>query len=421
MEIMALTGGVPGVDCGGFCEFCYFKSVDRNSSPVLGCKNCGPEKMGCSYCEGIVQLPKMKFKSLNDVIMGLRHEMLLMELAGLMDNDVTVNIGSWADILFYPYLNHLISILKNQDFKVHLGYTSGKGIKNIGEAQNLLNTGIDEVSFSVLSTDPNMRNRWMNDKTPEASISSLKLFCENIDVNASIVVIPGIITENELIKTCTDLEDWGVKSLVLSRFANLPKQGLILNKKPIISGIEPDPFEKFCELVETMNKEFNFTIYGSPAYHPDKSIPYVLSEPKNQKYLKTLNKVQTDATIVTSSLSAGYIEKIFNSIDDNNHVNVVSVDKEIADLITMEDLESLDLNQMKDRVVLPGGTLVHDKQAQKCFQRDGKVRTVLRGPMLLFSPCPDWDMDEEKLIEFECGSFNTLINTINSQQFFKID
>jgi len=414
MEIMALTGGVPGVDCGGFCEFCYFKSVYRNSSPVLGCKNCAPEKLGCSYCEGIVQLPKMKFKSLNDVIMELRHNMLLMELAGLLDNDVTVNIGSWADILFYPYLNHLISILKNQDFKVHLGYTSGKGIKNIGEAKNLLNTGIDEVSFSVLSTDPTMRNRWMGDRTPEASISSLKLFCQNIDVNASIVVIPGIITENELIKTCTDLEDWGIKSLVLSRFANLPNQGLILNKKPIINGIEPDPFEKFCDLVETMNKEFNFTVYGSPAYHPDKSIPYVLSEPKNQKYLKKLNTVQADATIITSSLSAGYIKKIFNSIDDNDHVNVVSVEKEIADLITMEDLESLDLNQLKDRVLLPGGALVHDKQAQKCFQKDGKVRTVLRGPMLLFSPCPDWDMDDEKLVEFECGSFNTLINTINS-------
>jgi len=411
---MALTGGIPGVDCGGFCEFCYFKSVYRNSSPVVGCKNCGPEELGCSYCQGIVQLPKMKFKSLNDVIMGLRQEMLLMELAGQLDDDIKVNIGSWADILFYPHLNRLISILKNQEFKVHLGYTSGKGIKNEEDTHNLLSTGIDEMSFSVLSTDPAMRRRWMGDRTPEASISSLKLFCENIDVNASIVVIPGIITEEELIKTCTDLEDWGVKSLVLSRFANLPSQGLILNKKPIIDGVTPDPFEKFCDLVEIMNHEFNFTVYGSPAYHPDKSIPYVLSRPKNHKYLEMLNPIHKDATIVTSSLSAGYIEKIFESVDEDHHINVVSVDKEIADLITIEDIESLDLNQLKDRVVLPGGALVHDKKAEKYFQKDGTFRTVLRGPMLLFSPCPDWEMEEDKLIEFECDSFNSLINTINS-------
>ncbi|MTK64181.1 MAG: methanogenesis marker radical SAM protein [Methanobacterium sp.] len=414
MEIMALTGGIPGVDCGGFCEFCYFKTVYKNNAPVFGCKNCGPKDLGCSYCQGIVQLPKMKFKSLNEVIMELRGEMLLMELAGHLDDDIMINIGSWADILFYPHLNQLISILKNLDFKVHLGYTSGKGVKNDNEAHHLLNTGVDEVSFSVLSTDPSMRSKWMGDRTPESSISALKLFCENIDVNASIVVIPGVITEETILKTCSDLEEWGVKSLVLSRFANSPNQGLILNKKPIIEGITPDPFEKFCDLVETMNKEFNFTVYGSPAYHPEKNIPYALSKHLNRKYLEKLNPINNDATIVTSSLSEPFLREIFESIDEDHHVNVVSVEKEIADLITMEDLESLDLNRVKDRVLLPGGALVHDKWAEKYFQKDGKTRTVLRGPMLLFSPCPDWEMEEERLLEFECGSFNSLINTINS-------
>jgi len=414
MEIMALTGGVPGIDCGGFCKFCYFKTVYKNKTPVIGCRYCAPEELGCSYCQGVLEIPKLKFKSLKEVIMGLKREMLLMEMQGYLDEDITINIGSWADILFYPHLKHLISILKNQEFKVHLGYTSGKGIRNEEEAHELLSTDIDEISFSVFSTDPLMRRKWMGDKTPEASISSLKLFSENIDLNASIVVIPGVITEEELFKTCSNLENWGVKSLVLSRFANLPKQGLILNKKPVIDGITPDPFEKFCNLVETMNNEFSFTIYGSPAYHPDKSIPYVLSENKNQKYLKNLNTIHYDATIVTSSLSAGYIRKIFQSIDEKDHVNVVSVEKEIADLITLEDLESLDLNHVKERVVIPGGALVHDKQAEKYFQMDGNVRTVLRGPMLLFSPCPDWEMEDEKLIEFECNSFNNLINIINS-------
>lgn len=356
----------------------------------------------------------MKFKPLNEVITKLRRELLLMELADQLDDDVVVNIGSWADILFYPPLNQLISILKNQEFDVHLGYTSGKGIESETDAQQLLNTGVDEISFSIFSTDPTMRRKWMRDRTPEASISALKMFCENIDVNASIVVIPGVITEDELFKTCTDLEDWGVKSLVLSRFANLPHQGLILNKNPVMDGVTPDSFEKFCDMVETMNQKFNFTVYGSPAYHPDKGIPYLLSKPKNQKYLKNLNTIHNDATIVTSSLSEVYLKKIVEAVDSDHLVNVVSVDKEIADLITMEDIESLDLKYVKDRVVLPGGALVPDEKAKKYFQTDGRVRTVLRGPMLLFAPCPDWELDEERLIEFECNSFNTLINTINS-------
>jgi len=37
-------GGRPGVDCRGFCEYCYFKHV-RETAP-LGCRYCPPYREG---------------------------------------------------------------------------------------------------------------------------------------------------------------------------------------------------------------------------------------------------------------------------------------------------------------------------------------------------------------------------------------
>ena len=46
----------------------------------------------------------------------------------------------------------------------------------------------------------------------QKSLKGLKVFCENIDVNASVVVIPGLNDKDKILKTCVDLEEWGVKS-----------------------------------------------------------------------------------------------------------------------------------------------------------------------------------------------------------------
>ncbi|MGB8233815.1 MAG: methanogenesis-associated radical SAM protein, partial [Methanobacterium sp.] len=101
----------------------------------------------------------------------------------------------------------------------------------------------------------------------------------------------------------------------------------------------------------------------------------------------------------------------------SNLVNILSVDKEIADLIVHEDLESIDLKEVKGNVIIPAGALVQDNYAKKLLSSDGKHRKVIRGPYILSNPIKGEDehytMDE--IIEFEIKSFNALIDKINSQ------
>ena len=53
----------------------------------------------------------------------------------------------------------------------------------------------------------------MNDETSKESIKGLKMFCENINLNASVVIIPGVNDGAEIFQTCVNLEEWGVKSV----------------------------------------------------------------------------------------------------------------------------------------------------------------------------------------------------------------
>lgn len=49
MEIYTDVGGRPGLDCGGFCKFCFYKNVDFNNlkSLKIGCIDCPPGQIGC--------------------------------------------------------------------------------------------------------------------------------------------------------------------------------------------------------------------------------------------------------------------------------------------------------------------------------------------------------------------------------------
>ena len=48
MEIFSDVEGKHGIDCGGFCEFCFYKNVDFNNleSLSIGCINCPPNHIG---------------------------------------------------------------------------------------------------------------------------------------------------------------------------------------------------------------------------------------------------------------------------------------------------------------------------------------------------------------------------------------
>ena len=257
----------------------------------------------------------------------------------------------------------------------------------------------------------------MNDFTPEESIKGLQIFCQNIDLNASAVIIPGINDGDQVFQTCSNLEEWGAKSFTLRKFANFKRQGLILNDKPTINGKSTNSYEDFQALVQKLADEFSIRIFGYPFYDPKNESPFVLSKKENSMYLKSLPEIKSESTIITGDLSAPFLKKIFKTIDESKLVNIVSVNKEIADLIIHEDLESIDLNEVKDNVIIPSGALVHDNVAEKLLCKDGKQRKILRGPYVLTYPYKGEDQhvtNKEELIKYELKSFKELIDKINS-------
>ena len=417
MEIYTDVRGRTGIDCGGFCEFCFYKNTDFNNLSPTGCINCPPNKIGCTYCQDFIDRISTKYKPLYQVLADLNEKFVKIEKSLLNPKELKIIVAGAADIFNYPQLYELVSIIKESQLSLHLGYTSGKPIKNESMAENLVSLGVDEVSFSVFSTNHEMRRKWMNDQTPVESVEGLKIFCENIDLHASAVVIPGVNDGDQIFETCTNLEEWGAKSFTLRRFANFKRQGLILNNKPIIEGINPHSYEEFQEFVQKVADEFSLKVFGYPFYDPKHESPFTLAKTENRSYLEKLSDIKSEATIITGTLAEPFLKKIFGIIDESNLVNIISVDKEIADLITHEDLEFIDLSEVKSNVVIPSGALVHDKQAEKILFKDGKHRKIVRGPLVLTYPYLGGDehlTNKSELIKYELKSFKELINTINS-------
>ncbi|MGZ7117423.1 MAG: methyl coenzyme M reductase-arginine methyltransferase Mmp10, partial [Methanobacterium sp.] len=356
------------------------------------------------------------FKPLSQVLFEFNEGFNRIKFFSPDFEDIQIMVSGGGDVMHYPHIYELISKLKESQLSLHLGYTGGKAIKNASMARDLISLGVDVVGFSVFSTNPLMRRKWMNDENAEESIKGLKIFCENIHLNASAVVIPGINDEKQIFETCIDLENWGAKSLHLRRFANFKNQGLILNNRPILEGVKTHSYEEFQDIVRKVAEEFSFNVFGFPFFDPENDIPFIISRKQNKSHLNRLMEIKSEATIITSSLAAPYLRKIFEIIDEDNLVNVVSVDKEIADLITPEDLESIDLDKLQGKVIIPSGALVHDMQCESILNKDGVNRRVIRGPYVLSSNYTGEviNVDKEEMIDFEVNSFNALIDKINS-------
>lgn len=416
MEIYTNVGGRPGIDCGGFCEFCFYKGVDLTKLDPFGCKNCSPNQVGCEYCLGLVNRAKNSFKPLLNVFADLEKQFIQYKMLNSLKEDYKIRINAGSDIFNYPQLNQLVSTIKESDLYLHLGYTSGKPINNANMAENLISTGLDELSFSVFSTNPEIRRKWMNDEKPEESIKGLKLFCENIPVNASAIVIPGINDKDKIFQTCNDLEEWGVKSLTLRRFANFKNQGLIFNDNPVIDKINPHSYKEYNELVRRISDEYPFQVFSFPFFDHKKDFPFAISKMKNRNHLEKLSLITSEASILTSKLATPFLKKIFGIIDELNLVNIVTLDKDIADLIIKEDLESVNINELKRKVIIPGGALVHDKEVREILCKDGVSRKIIRGPQVLTHPYYERiEFNQEELINYELKSFNDLIDKINLQ------
>ena len=408
MQIVADVGGIPGKDCRGYCKYCYFRKV----KPIepLGCRYCPPNSVGCARCsEGICETGT-EFKPSFLVMNEIQTSMMMNQ--GL-NGEFKVNISGGGDVSCYPQLEELVSGINQFGLKSHLGYTSGKGIDDSEMASRLMNLGVDEVTFTLFADDMGLRKEWVKDPTPEASLESAKLFAENANLYAASVIIPGVNDGEVLRKTCESLESWGAKALLLMRFANTTEQGLILGNAPVVDGIESQSIEEFSSLVDEINKEYSLRVTGTPLGDPTINAPFIISKEGNEEYLQFLKEVTGEATIVTSKIAAPFISAVFKKIGANT-VNVIGTNKDIACLMTREDFESIDLSNVKDSVIIPGRSFVHDKVVEDIFSRDGVERVVGRGPDTLSVDGElSSGMTDEEVIMEEIESFRDLIDAIN--------
>lgn len=409
MQIIADLGGVPGRDCRGFCRYCYFRKVGEFKP--FGCRNCSPGRVGCDTCGSEVAERGKEFIP-SFIVMGNVQTSLMM--GNFTDRDLKINISGGGDVSCYPHLEELTAGLREFGIPIHLGYTSGKGIDNHEIASTLINNGVDEVTFTVFSANPSLRKEWMRDKNAEEALKSLKIFCESCEVHAASVIIPGVNDGEDLLETCARLEEWGARGFIMMRFANYEHQGLILGNEPIIDGVEPHSVAEFEELVRRIDREFNLRVTGTPVCDPVNGTPFVLAADSSREYLEILPEITGEATIITGSIAAPYIERIIRNLNASDLVNVIGVDKDIACLITLRDLEAVDTSRLRDTVIIPGRAFVHEMDARRVLSRDGVDRIVVRGPdRLTVDGEMSGTLSEYEVIEREMEAFYELIQAIN--------
>jgi methanogenesis marker radical SAM protein len=396
-------GGKPGVNCRGFCEYCYFRHV-KETRP-FGCRHCPPYRVGCDYCSRSVREYYQGWKTLREV--GDDTLAALQMMTGDLDR---VTISGGGDPSCYPEFVDLIELLSGMEAPLHIGYTSGKGFDDPAIADFLIDHGLSELSFTVFSVDPRKRKRYMHDPTPEVSLKILDRLCGEIDVYGAAVVLPGVNDGKVLEETCRWLEDRGAKGLILMRFANRLDQGLILGNSPVIKGQRVQTPQEFADMVADLAGRFSMKISGTPLWDPGIGSPFAIrNEPD---LLDKLPLIQRSATVITGSIAAPAIRAILDARGDG--VRVIGTEKEIACLITADDLRALDLGELDDLVIIPGRAFVHDHDAERILSADGKERTVMRGPEMLTADAEtSMGMKREGVLLMELEGFADLIRLIN--------
>ena len=396
-------GGSPGVGCRGFCEYCYFKKV-RGVQP-LGCRYCLPFKKGCDYCTRGVKEEYPGFKDLRTIA-----DETLASLQSKRGEIERITISGGGDPSCYPAFRDLIELLGSTEAPLHIGYTSGKGWDDPAIADLLINNGLTEISFTVFATDPKLRKKYMHDPTPEASLAILEKLCGAVDVYAAAVVLPGVNDGKVLEETCRWLQDRGAKGLILMRFANTTGQGLILGNGPVMGKQKVQSVESFRDLITDLSKKFTMKISGTPLWDPEIGAPFAIRHEPD--LLAKLPRVTKRASVISGSIATPFIDTILSACGSD--VPVVPVKKEIACLITADDLRSLDIAALGSVVIIPGRAFVHDAEAEEILSRDGTERIVIRGPEQLTADAEtSMGMTRDRVLEMEMDGFAELIRIIN--------
>ncbi len=303
-QLTADIGGRPGIDCRGFCEYCYFKPV-KDTAP-FGCRYLPAVPERCDYCSRSVREYYSGFRPLRDIA-----DDVLVGLQSVTGDVSRVTISGGGDPSCYPQFRDLVELLASIEAPLHIGYTSGKGFDDPEIADFMIDHGLSEVSFTIFSSSPRLRKRYMHDPTPDVSLKILETLCGSIDVYGAAVVLPGINDGERLIETCQWLEDRGAKGLILMRFANSTEQGLILGNAPVIRNQRVQSTEEFAEMVTDLNKRFSLKISGTPLWDPDTGSPFaILSEPG---LLEKLPRIERTATLLTGKVAAPFLQKLVDA------------------------------------------------------------------------------------------------------------
>ena len=406
-------GGSPGINCRGFCEYCYFKKV-KGVHP-LGCRYCPPYAKGCDYCTRGIREEYKGFKDLRTIASETLASLQMKQ--GELER---VTISGGGDPSCYPQFADLIELLGSMDAPLHIGYTSGKGWDDPAIADLLIDNGLSEISFTVFATDPELRKRYMHDPTPDVSLEILERLCKAVDekgdrvveVYAAAVIIPGVNDGAVLEETCRWLQDRGAKGLILMRFANTTGQGLILGNGPVMGNQIVQSVESFRDMIADLSTKFTMKISGTPLWDPEIGSPFaILNEPG---LITKLPRITRRASVITGSVAAPYLERILSAC--GSPCRVVAVEKEIACLITAEDFNDLDLTSLEETVIIPGRAFVYEPEAARILSRDGRERLIVRGPdMLTADGETSMGMTKDQVLELETEGISQLIWTINQQ------
>lgn len=393
-------GGKPGVNCRGFCAYCYFKHA--KDVPPFGCRYCLPFKKGCDYCSRGVKEGYEGFLPLKEVA-----DNFLADLQSVTDDVTRITISGGGDPSCYPEFNDLMEILGSLDVPLHIGYTSGKGFDSPDVADFLIDNHLTEISFTVFASDPELRREYMHDPTPEASLAVLERLASKIDVYAAIVILPGVNDGAVLEETLVWLEKVGVRGVILMRFANGFNQGLILDNAPLLEGQRMHTPEEFRSLVETAAKNHpNLRLSGTPLYDPLFNSPFAIRN--HPELLEKLPRVSGPVSVITGAVAAPYLAEILAACGAPEGC-VVPVEKEIACLITIDDLKKLDTASLTETVLIPGRAFVHDREAAEVLGRN-----VVRGPeMLTADGETSMGMQELDVLTMEFEGFSALIQMMN--------
>ncbi|MDD1694371.1 MAG: methyl coenzyme M reductase-arginine methyltransferase Mmp10, partial [Methanoregula sp.] len=269
VQLTVDIGGAPGINCRGYCEYCYFKKV-KGLTP-LGCRYCLPFKKGCDYCIRGVREEYVGFKDLRTIA-----DETLATLQSKQGEIERITISGGGDPSCYPQFTDLIELLGSTQAPLHIGYTSGKGWDDPAIADLLIDNGLTEISFTVFSIDPTLRKKYMHDPTPDVSLAILERLCKVVDVYAATVVLPGVNDGKVLEETCRWLQEKGAKGLILMRFANSTDQGLILGNGPVLGKQKTQSVESFRDMITDLRKKVTMKISGTPLWDPEIGSPFAI-------------------------------------------------------------------------------------------------------------------------------------------------